>query len=179
MPLIALPGSPEKKQASRDAQKVLRLLARQLKPLGFLRTKPTFFTRQSEHGLEFIHVHKFTFAPSFRVHFGFRVRSEDFPAAHLNGPSSDDIRDPVRPDHRKYVFDYETDEASWESCAQAMYGFAANEGLAWFASMSDPVFLLSSASPLSPTAKTALRREIEDPSKSVVSEATRLVLNAA
>ena len=176
---IALPGSPEKKQASRDAQKVLRILARRLKPLGFLRTKPTFFTKRSEHGLEFVHVHKFTFGPSFRVHFGFRVRSEEFPAAHLNGPSSDDFREPVRPDHRKYVLDYGTEEASWESCAQAMYECTAQEGLAWFASMSDPVFLLSSASPLSPTAKVALRREIEDPSESVVSEATRLALNAA
>ena len=175
----ALPGSPEKKQESRDAQKVLRLLAKKLKPLGFHRTKPTFFTRQAQHGLEFVHAHKFSFEASFRVHFGFRVRSDDFPAAHLNGPTSDEIRDPALPGYRKYEFDFSTDEASWESCAQAMYQCTASEGLEWFASMTNPVFLLSSASPLTPTARAALRREIEHPSESVMSEATRRALNAA
>ena len=95
MPPIARPGSPEKKQESRDAQKVLRLLARKLETLGFRRTKSTFFTRPTKLGLEFVHVHKFSFAASFRVHFGLRVRTDDFPAAHLNGPTSDEIRDQV------------------------------------------------------------------------------------
>lgn len=179
MPNAALPGSPEKKRESRDAQKVLRLLARKLQPLGFLRTKLTFFARPAQHGLEFVHVHKFSFEASFRVHFGFRVRSDDFPAAHLNGPTSDEILDPERPGQRKYEFDYNADEASWETCAQAMYQCTASEGLEWFASMTDPVFLLSSLSPLTPAARAALRREIGHPSESVTSPATRRALNAA
>ena len=174
-----LPGSPEKKQESRDAQKVLRLLEKKLKPLGFLRTKPTVFTRSSLYGLVFVHTHKYTFAPSFRIEFGFRVRSDDGPAIHLNGPSSSEIPNPIRPDRRKYDFDYTTDDDSWESCAQAMYQCAASEGLTWFAHISNPALLLSSASPLAPTARVALQKELEDPSTSVISEATRRGLNAA
>ncbi|MFT3820273.1 MAG: hypothetical protein QM750_22105 [Rubrivivax sp.] len=174
----ALPGSPEKKQESRDAQKVLRLLAKKLKTFGFLRTKPTFFTRPAQYGLEFVHVHKSSFEASFRIHFGFRVRSDEFRAAHLNGPTSDEISDPVLPDSRKYEFNYNMDEASWESCAQAMYQCTASEGLEWFASMTNPVFLLSPDSPLTPTERAALRREIEHPSESVASEATQRALNA-
>ena len=79
MPHAAVSGSLEKKQESRDAQKVIRLLAKKLKPLGFQRTKPTFFTRRAQYGLEFVHVHKFSFEASFRVHFGFRVCSDDLP----------------------------------------------------------------------------------------------------
>jgi hypothetical protein len=175
----ALPGSEEKKQESRDAQKVLRLLSRKLKPLGFERTKPTFFTRSSQYVLEFVHVHKFTFGPKFRVQFGVRVRSDEFPAAHLNGPDSDSIADPTMPGRRRYIFSFTPNEASWESCSEAMLQCVSAEGVSWFASLTNPTVLLSSDSPLSPKAITALRRELEEPSFTQVSEATRRVLNAA
>jgi hypothetical protein len=179
MPTNARPGSPEKKQESRDAQKVLRLLAKKLRTFGFQRTKSTFFTRSSQHLLEFVHVHKFTFAPSFRVHFGLRVRSEDFPAAHLNGPSSDEMIDPANPGQRRYRFEFGTGEESWELCAQEMYQCAAAEGLQWFKSMSDTAVLLSPASPLSAKAKEALRLELQNPCNVQTSEATQRALNAA
>ena len=107
MATYATPGSPEKKQESRNAQKVARLLATKLKSLGFQRTKTSIFTRSKAHVLEFVHIHKFTFAPSFRVHFGIRVRTDDFPGAHLNGPSSDAMADPEVPNRRRYNFDFE------------------------------------------------------------------------
>lgn len=179
MPLIAKAGSPEKKQESRDAQKVLRLLARKLKPLGFERTKSTFFTRPSPYVVEFVHVHKFTFAPSFRVHFGARVRSDDSPAAHLNGPSSDEILDAGDPPRRKYEFDFDSSEASWEICAQAMYQCASSEGLEWFAATSNPGRLLSPDSPLTPEARAALQKEIASSSSATSSEVTQRVLNVA
>ncbi len=179
MSLPALPGSVEKKQESRDAQKVLRLLAKKLKSLGFERTKPTFFTRSGPYVLEFLHVHKFTFGPTFRVHFGVRVRSEIFAAAHLNGPDSDSIVDPKMPDLRRYRFSFTPNEASWESCAEAMLECVATEGLHWFASLANPTSLLSSESPLSLSAISALQRELEEPSRVQVSKATQMVLNAA
>jgi len=175
----ALPGSPEKKQESRDAQKVLRLLARALKPLGFERTKPTFFTRPGLFVIEFVHVHKYTFAASFRIHFGVRVRSDEFPAAGLNGPCADGIPDPESPGLRLHDFDFTPNELSWKSCADFMLQHIATEGLTWFASMTDPTSLLSEGSPLTQNARLALRREIEFPNSVQTSEATQRALNAA
>ena len=179
MPLTALPGLPEKKQESRNAQKVLRLLARKLKSLGFQRTKPTFFTRRGQCILEFVHVHKFTFGPTFRVHFGIRVRTDDFPANHLNGPASDGIADPESPGRRLYAFNFTPNEVSWETCAESMLQCVHRDGLHWFASVSGPATLLSSDSPLTPNAIAALKRELEQPSMAQVSEATQRALNAA
>ena len=175
----AHPGSAEKKQESRDAQKVLRFLEKKLKPLGFERTKPTFFTRSGPYVLEFVHVHKFTFGPTFRVHFGVRVRSDDFAAAHLNGPDSDSIVDPTMPGLRRYRFSFTPNEASWESCAEAMLECVSTDGLHWFASLANQTALLSSESQLSPSAISALQRELEEPFRVQVSEATQLVLNVA
>jgi hypothetical protein len=179
MPASARPGSPEKKQEYRDAQKVLRLLARVLKVLGFERTKTSFFTRPTELGIQFIHIHKFSFAPAFRMHFGFRVRTDEFPAAHLNGPSSDEIGDPAAPGRRRYNFDFDTTESSWLSCAQAMYACASTEGEEWFSGINNADALLASTSPLTQGARTALRLELENPAAAGVSEATRQALNAA
>ena len=175
----ALPGSPEKKQESRDAQKVLRLLADMLKPLGFRRTKPTFYTRQTSHVIEFVHVHKYTFAASFRVHFGVRVRSDSFPAAGLNGPCADGVPDPNAPGLRLHDFDFTPDEESWKRCAELMHQHIEKEGISWFASVAGPEVLLSKNSPLTPDARCALRRELESPASVQVSEATQRALNAA
>jgi hypothetical protein len=177
-PLASLPGSPEKKQESCDAQKVLRLLARRLKPLGFARAKPTFFTRPAQCVLEFVHVHKYSFGPSFRVHLGVRVRSDGSPGPHLNGPSSDEIADPASPNRRLYDFDFTASEASWSSCAEAMYQCVENHGLAWFASVANPSVLLAADSPLTESAKAALQRELADIPKTYLSEQTQRLLNA-
>ncbi|MBX9902318.1 MAG: DUF4304 domain-containing protein [Burkholderiaceae bacterium] len=172
-----LPGSEEKKQESRDAQKVLRLLAKRLKPLGFERTKPTFFTRSGRYVLEFVHVHKFTFGPEFRVHFGVRVRSDELAGAHLNGPDSGSIAHPEAPNRRRYNFSFTSSSPSWELCAEAMLECVSVEGLRWFESFTNPIMLLSSNSPLSAPAMTALKRELEEPSGAQASEATRRALN--
>lgn len=178
MPPSALPGSEEKKQESRDAQKVLRLLTKKLKPLGFERTNPTFFTRSGRYVLEFVHVHKFTFGPIFRIHFGARVRSDEFAAAHLNGPDSDSIQDPEMPSRRRYDFSYGPNESSWESCSEAMFQCVSSEGIDWFALLANPTTLLASNSPLTQSAITALQRELKDPLCAGASEATRRALNA-
>jgi hypothetical protein len=175
----SLPGSEEKKQESRDAQKVLRLLAKKLKPLGFERTKPTFFTRPGRYVLEFVHVHKFTFGPEFRVHFGVRVRSDQWAAAHLNGPDSDSIAHPEAPGRRGYDFSFTPSNPSWELCSEAMLRCVSAEGKRWFEYFTNPTMLLSSNSPLSAPAMTALKQELEDPSGARVSEATQRVLNVA
>lgn len=171
-----LPGSLEKKQESRDAQKVLRRFESRLKPLGFKRTKPSFFVRPGKYVLEFVHVHKFSLAPSLRVHFGARVRSDDFTGSHLNGPCSDGIAAPGNPDRRRYDFGYTSSEESWEQCAEAMLRCVLEEGSRWFATLEDQVVLLSANSPLTATAIDALRTELEQPCSARVSESTHRVL---
>jgi hypothetical protein len=114
---LALPGSPEKKQESRDAQKVLRLLAKKLQPLGFERTKPTFFVRPGNVLLEFVHVHKYTFGPRFRLHLGVRVRFDQFVAQALNGPAFDGAPGTNEPGAQAR-FNYRSDVETIAACAE-------------------------------------------------------------
>jgi len=179
MALAALPGSPEKKLESRNARKVLSLLAMRLKPLGFQRTKPTFFTRPGPCVIEFVHLHKYTFGPCFRVHLGVRVRSDDFIAAALNGPTSDGIEDPDCPGRRLQDFEFVTEEASLEACAELLHQWVISSGLPWFASLAQPAALLDTGSPLRQEEKAALRLELENPTAVQVSAATLHALNAA
>lgn len=178
MPNYAAPGSPEKKQETRNAQKVARLLAKKLKLLGFQHTKTNFYTRPRTHVLEFVHLHKYRVAPSFRVHFGVRIRSDDFPGAHLNGPCSDDIANPDIPNRRLYDFSFGSDETSIEACAEEIYQCVIVKGLAWFSTIEKPELLLSPGSPLTSKAKAALQRELDSPSSTQTSEATRKIFNA-
>jgi len=179
MPPHAAPGSPEKKLESRNAQKVARLLANKLKPLGFERTKTSIFTRSRPLIIEFVHIHKFSFEASFRVHFGVRVRTDNFPGAHLNGPSSDEMRDPEDQSRRRYTFSFGPDAASWNECAEEILQCVLQEGTAWFASMEDLERLLSPSSPLTHEARLALQRELQDALPPQASEHTRKALNAA
>jgi hypothetical protein len=71
----------DSKAKRRLAEVIRRRFTDGLTPTGFLRTKPAFWVRPKVHCLEFVHLHLFTFAPSFRVHFGVRVLNDTFPAA--------------------------------------------------------------------------------------------------
>jgi hypothetical protein len=58
-----------------NAGKVLRRFAKQLLPLGY-RRKSTFFAREAGHIIQFLHLHKFSFGPNFRMHVCIRVLNE-------------------------------------------------------------------------------------------------------
>lgn len=178
MPLYAKPGSPEKKLETRNAQKVARLLANKLRPLGFERTKTNIFTRSKPLVIEFVHIHKFSFQASFRVHFGVRVRTDDFPGAHLNGPSSDEMRDLEDQSKSRYTFSFSSDAASWDACAEEILRCVLKEGSAWFASMENRERLLSPTSPLTQEARLALQCELQSGLAPEASQHTRKVFNA-
>src|ERR1700712_4884643 len=139
---LALPGSPAKKQESRDAQKVLRLLAKKLQPLGFERTKPTFFVRPGKVLLEFVHVHKYTFGPRFRLHLGVRVRFDQYVAQALNGPAFDGAPGGSEPVAQSR-FNYQSDVETMAACAEAMAQTVKTAGNQWFDAISNPEQLLS------------------------------------
>ena len=174
---LALPGSPEKKQESRDAQKVLRLLAKRLQPLGFERTKPTFFVRPGNVLLEFVHVHKYTFGPRFRLHLGVRVRFDQFVAQALNGPAFDGAPGTNEPGAQAR-FNYRSDVETIAACAEAMAQTVKTAGNQWFDAMSNPEQLLSIyRSPTTPISIDTMELALNDPRAVVTSPETRRAFN--
>jgi hypothetical protein len=141
--------------------KILRRLRGALAPLGFERTKPTFFTRPSGLVVEFIHLHKFTFAPEFRVHLGLRVTNDGFPAAALNGPDSLPYvcKEPLG--GRRYNFRYHLEPETIERCASEVTAYVQTIAEPWFHAWRPVERLLSAASPLTPEARDALRAAVE------------------
>lgn len=130
-----------------NKEKVLRRLAKQLESAGFRRTKPTFFTRTSLPIIEFIHLHKFTFDSSFRVHMGLRVVNDPFVAIALNGPDSDAQR-------ARYDLKYREDEESVDCCARNIADFVSAVAEPWFESWRDRRLLASSCAHLPVSVKS-------------------------
>ena len=175
---MPLPGTPERKQQSKDAQKVLRLLAHRVRGVGFARTKPSFFTRPQPWVIEFVHLHKYTFGRFFRVHLGIRVRCDDWSAGALNGPTADGAE--VVDDKWYQRFEYASDPASMLACADNLAHYLSTRGLPWFDSVRDPQLLLAaSGSPLYEQEKVALAASLRKGSPLAISNATQKALNVA
>lgn len=129
----------EKKYSNR----VKSELGKKLKPYGFMRTKPTFYIRLTEDRIEFIHIHKFSFGPSFRVHIGARFYCDGFEAVALNGIDSDGFQ-------RQYHLYYGKSEESVMKCVEGIMEFVQIEGFRWFDYWKDSVRLLNEeGSPIS------------------------------
>ena len=143
-----------KKLEQSNGQKVLRRLANKIKELGFSRTKPTFYTREREHVVEFIHVHKFSFGPYFRVHVCIRVKNDSRDFIALLGPIDKELLSGV-----KFEFDETTD--SIDLCASKMAQFVKEEAEGWYAKWIDHSALLEESSPLGETEKDSLKEAIE------------------
>ena len=174
---LALPGSPEKKQEARDAQKVLRLLAKKLQPLAFERTKPTFFVRTGNVLLEFVHVHKYTFGPRFRLHLAVRIRFDQFVAQALNGPAFDGAPEDSESSGQRR-FNYRSDGETIAACADAMAQTVETAGNQWFGAMSNPERLLSIyRSPTTPISMETMELALNDPGAVVTSDETRRAFN--
>lgn len=177
----AEPGSSEKKRESLDAQKVLRLLGKALAPLGFTRTKPSFFTRPGDLIVEFVHVHKYTFGPHFRIHLGLRVLNDaKADGMHLNGPQMDGVL-PAGASRYTARFEYGKDAQSMAACAALMTDSVRLQAEPWFASMRPTQQLLDSPeSPLSLRSKDALRAALSGTfnAGAIAASRRRLGLNA-
>jgi hypothetical protein len=135
----------------RLAERVRRALTKKLLGRGFVRSKTTFWARPREHVIEFVHLHLYTFEPSFRAHLGIRVLNDDFPAEALNGPAS----------HTSYDLEFSESESSVLRCADEIARFCAEVGEPWFQSLSDPVHLLASSSPLRDSERAKLRLSLQ------------------
>ena len=167
--------NPKDERSSRD--KMLRRLANHLREVGFVRGKSTFFWREAPLVIEFIHVHKFSFGPGFRIHAGLRVIADSFQAAALNGPDSDVYRCPDSPNGKRYRLSYSKDDESIDRCAEHAAEWCSDVAEPWFARWRNLDDLVADAeSPLSSTAKAALSQSIDGiPSPDAVSISRAIV----
>ncbi len=138
-----------------NADKVLRRFANRIKMYGFIRTKPTYFVRESELVVEFIQIHKYSFGPCFRVQTCIRVLNDSREYIALNGPSETDFKP------TKYKFDYEQSIESVEACAKIMENFVKNKSVPWYKKWNDRKSLLQENSPLDDQAKLYLKEAIQ------------------
>jgi hypothetical protein len=165
------------KEKRNRAEAVRRRLSRGLEPLGLRRTKTSFWTREREFVVEFIHLHLFTFDWSFRVHLGVRVLNDSFEAAALNGLYTPDGWYGDRP---RYDFLFSDDEESVNRCADDLVRFVRDVASPWFERFVDPRALLTIAdSPLTEDERTALAEALAGESAETRVAASRVLLGVA
>lgn len=123
----------EKRQSERrDAAKVVRRFAKQMKAKGYFQ-KSSFFSQEHSHLLRFIHVHKFSFGPCFRLHACIRVANDSMGFLHLNGISRED------------EFAFDQGDLSLSTCADSMLRFVAEVAEPWFETQTTDVLLRSNS----------------------------------
>jgi hypothetical protein len=127
---------------------VLRRFAKQLLPLGY-RRKSTFFAREAGHIIQFLHLHKFSFGPNFRMHVCIRVLNETRDWVALSGITSDEHASY----HRTLIF--ENDEASMNHCVKQMMAFVTDVAEPWFSRWHEQA-LIRRHSPIPEDARDAL-----------------------
>lgn len=113
-----------KKRERGNAAKIMQKFAVKLRALDLSRKKQSnWFAREANQVAHFVHIHKFTFGPCFRVHLGIRILNESRESIALNGPhaSTKDM-------------EYVDEAGSLEHCAEAMFRYVQEDGQHWFSS---------------------------------------------
>jgi len=152
----------DKKIERSNKDKILRRLAKQLKDNDFKRTKPTFYVREIGNLIEFIHIHKYSFSPSFRVHICVRVLNDPRDFIALLGIDSAAYGKPDSPSGKKYNFSYHVADETIDRCVNNIYEFINEVAEPWYAKWHDNSALIHSVeSPLPTEDKGALKSAIE------------------
>lgn len=162
----------DKKLERSNANKVLRRLTNQIEPLGFRRTKPTFWVREREHLVQFIHIHKYTFGPFFRIHTCVRPLNSSLEFVALFGPIEQELNGAAK-------FKYTEEPSSLEGCALAMSQFISTFSEEWYSTFGTLTALLSSESVLDTKEKISLRESLDGKVDILNIERTRLLLKIA
>ena len=144
----------DKKLERSNAGKTLTRFTNHIKSLGFKRVKPTFWIREKELFVEFIHIHKYTFGPYFRIHTCIRPYNNSFSSVALSGPTEKELKPEVS-------FEYDTTIESVEQCATKMASFVQRYSEAWFTKWAEPSSLLEPDSPLYADQIEELKQAIE------------------
>ncbi|WOI35686.1 hypothetical protein R1T43_10625 [Alteromonas sp. CI.11.F.A3] len=162
----------DKKLERSNADKVLRRLTNQIKPLGFKRTKPTFWVREREHLVQFIHIHKYTFGPFFRIHTCVRPLNSSLEFIALFGPIERELNAAAK-------FEYTEEPSSVEVCALAISQFISTFSEEWYSTLGTSTALLSSESVLDAQEKMSLRESLDGKVNTSNIERTRVLLKIA
>ena len=72
------------------ARRVVRIVAADLTSAGFEPIKQTFATRRGHLVTPFIHLHKFSYLPGFRIQIGIRVMNDPFAAIEAGSHAGSD-----------------------------------------------------------------------------------------
>lgn len=159
----------DKKLKNAQAEKIRRRLTKDLKSHGFERTKPSFWTRQADTFIQFIHLHLFRSQSSFRVHLGIRVLNDSFEAPALNGPNSDEFR--------TFNLRFHNTEDSIVRCVNELLRYCVELGIPWFNKWNSSEILLSYPdSPIQNDARTALQAAVNGKSIVVNENQSRTLL---
>jgi len=144
----------DKKVEKSNCSKVLRRFNNQIKSSGFARVKPTFWVREKEHFVQFIHIHKYTFGPYFRIHTCVRPFNASFKAIALTGPTEKELAPDV-------TFEFADSEESVEQCSTKMASFVLRYSEPWFNKWHSAELLLTESSPLDNQQKLELKQALE------------------
>ena len=139
---------------------IFKLYTERVASLGFGRLKTAWWERKAGILLQRIHIHKFTFTTSFRVHAAIHLDGFGGDVDWLNGMSSHDgwyerrlLGLPVS----RYTFDYTESSSSWQPSADNLFEFTRDVLVPWFERWSEvSVLQARSDSPLHETQKSYL-----------------------
>jgi hypothetical protein len=131
-----------------NAGKVLRRFAKQVLPMGYHR-RSTFFAREAGHLIQFLHIHKFSSGPHFRMHVCIRV---------LNDPRHHPVLSGITNGALKLSF--EDNDASLAECAKYLTSVVSEFAEPWFLRWTEQALLLPD-SPITKDAKDALIQALE------------------
>jgi hypothetical protein len=130
--------------------------------------------------VEFVHLHKYTFAPEFRIHLGIRVTNDTFEAAALNGPDSQPYACKDSPTGRRFNFNFHDAPETLDRCAAEIVSFVRDVAEPWFLHWRDIERLIGDeSSPLDADAKVHLKTAIEYGPTPDRIEKSRRILGAA
>jgi hypothetical protein len=147
-------------------------------PLGFVRTRKAFWTREHPLHVDVVHLHRggvsygapINASVDVRIHLAIRVLNDDFEALALNGPSTSSFLG-ARPG---YHLSFNARSLSqFERCLTDSVRFVEEQGLPWLSMFSAADALLDRAdSPLLPATRERLRAAIAnggDPARTAAS----------
>ncbi len=143
-------------------QSIFKLYSEQVTSLGFTRLKTVWWERKADVIIQKIHIHKFSFTTSFRVHAAIHLEGFDEDVHWLNGMHSHDGWYETRVlglPLRRYSFDYTESSSSWQPCADSLFEFTRDVLVPWFEKWADISTLKTHRdSPLHETQKSFLAR---------------------
>ena len=148
---------------------IYRMFTAKVAELGFAHSRTAWWQRQHDFLLQGIHLHKFSFTASFRVHAAIHLAEVERDSPSLNGMYSYDgwyeagdrsvLRRANRPLARRYTFDFTESAASWQPCADELFAYTRDVLIPWFDRWASIERLLTdSHSPLTATQRTLLTR---------------------